>query len=310
VKPAGTIDALMTPGLHQVDVVRVGPDAGDRGRDIAAVEEPLEIRLGGTPFVVIMRTPGADRDLVAGFLLSEQIVRTSADIASMRYCVEPGLGTRDSGLGDQGSGTGDSGSGTRSEGSEIDVSNVINVWLTGEAADRAARQLAERRHAVVNSSCGVCGRRSIDDLMTGLAPIDSALSVSRTIIAALPERLRAVQQVFDATGGLHAAGLFDRHGRLEEVAEDVGRHNAVDKVLGASLLRGRLPLDDRILFVSGRTSFEIVQKAVVARVPIVASVSAPSSLAIDLAQEARLTLLGFVRGASFNIYAGEQRVVL
>lgn len=302
----------MTPAVHTVDILRVGPATGVHGRDVAVAEEPLEVRLGGTTFVVIMRTPGADRELAAGFLLSERIVEDPSEIASIRYCPDD--------AGDGGSGTGDQGASAPDPRSPIpdrespipdpETGNVINVWLTGHAAERAASRLAERRHVTSNSSCGVCGRRSIDDLMEGIRPIESTLTVPRTVIAFLPDRLRAAQQVFDATGGLHAAGLFDRDGHLHAVAEDVGRHNAVDKVLGASLLQGRVPLSDRILFVSGRTSFEIVQKAVVAGVPIVASVSAPSSLAIELAHESGVTLLGFVRGASFNVYTGEERVVL
>ena len=283
----------MNAAVHAVDVLRVGPEAGARGRDVAATEEPLEIRLGGATFVVIMRTPGADRELAAGFLLAERIVCDRSEISAIRPCtddIDP--------------------DGAQPEPSGPDAGNVINVWLAGAAVDRAAARLSDRRHVTANSSCGVCGRRSIDDLLEGIQPVVSSLTVRRDVIAALPDRLRAAQQVFDVTGGLHAAGLFDREGRLLRVAEDVGRHNAVDKVLGAELLAGGVPLTDRLLFVSGRTSFEIVQKAVVASVPIVASVSAPSSLAIALALEARMTLLGFVRGPSFNIYTSAERIAL
>jgi FdhD protein len=278
----------MSAAAHPVDVLRIGPEAGLRGRDVAAAEEPLEIRLGGAPFVVIMRTPGADRELAAGFLLAERIVHHPSEIASIRPCADDLDPSRPAPEDDPDQGSG----------------NVITVWLTGSAAERAAGRLSERRHVTANSSCGVCGRRSIDDLMEGVAPVTSSLVVPRTVISALPDRLRAAQQVFDATGGLHAAGLFDPDGRLLRVAEDVGRHNAVDKVLGAELLEGHLPLAERVLFVSGRTSFEIVQKAVVA------SVSAPSSLAIALAREANVTLLGFVRGASFNVYTSAERIAL
>jgi FdhD protein len=272
----------MNPAVP-VEVVRVGLDAEVARQDVAAAEEPLEIRLGGLPFVVIMRTPGADLDLAAGFLLSEQLVQQAADISSMRHCVD-----------DDGR----------------DAANVLNVWLVGESATRAARALAERRHVTANSACGVCGRRSIDDLMEGIRRVDALLKVSRAIVSALPDRLRAAQKTFDETGGLHAAGLFDSEGRLTIVAEDVGRHNAVDKVIGSEFLKGNVPLSNRLLFVSGRTSFEIVQKAVVGGIPVVASVSAPSSLAIELAREAGVTLLGFVRGGTFNIYTGADRVVL
>ena len=250
---------------------------------MATTEEPLEIRLGSRPFVVIMRTPGQDRHLAAGFLLSEQIVRTPGDIAAMRYCAD-----------DDGR----------------DAVNVLNVWLDGEAAVRSQVALEGRRHVTANSACGVCGRRSIDDLLEGSHRVEAALKVSSVVIAGLPTALRAAQQTFEQTGGLHAAGLFSGDGVLVRAAEDVGRHNAVDKVLGAELLAGHVPLSDRVLFVSGRTSFEIIQKAVVAGVPIVASVSAPSSLAIELAREANVTLLGFVRGTTFNIYSGAERIEL
>lgn len=273
----------MNPAIHAVEVVRVGAGPGTPTRDVAATEEPLELRLGGLPFVVIMRTPGSDRALAAGFLLSEQLVRHPLDITSMRYCVDE-------------------------DGRDAD--NVMNIWLAGDAATRAAAALAERRHVTANSACGVCGRRSIDDLMDGARRVESDLHVSRATVLLLPDRLRAAQKTFDETGGLHAAGLFDAAGTLLVVAEDVGRHNAVDKVIGSELLAGRVPLSDRLLFVSGRTSFEIVQKAVVAGVPVVASVSAPSSLAIELAREANVTLLGFVRGNSFNIYTGADRIDL
>jgi FdhD protein len=273
----------MNPAVHPVNVVRVGLTAGASVSDVAATEEPLEIRLGGLPFVVIMRTPGSDRELAAGFLLSEQLVRQAPEISTMRYC------------------TGEDGH---------ETSNVLNVWLAGDASDRAAAAVAGKRHVTASSSCGVCGRRSIDDLMEGVRPLAASWTVPRAVISAMPERLRAAQRAFDETGGIHAAGLFSRDGSLVGFAEDVGRHNAVDKVVGAELLGGRVPLDERLLFVSGRTSFEIVQKAVCAGIAVVASVSAPSSLAIDLARDANVSLLGFVRGGTFNIYAGAQRIAL
>jgi FdhD protein len=273
----------MNPAVQPIDVVRVGPTAGTMASDVAAMEEPLEIRLGGLPFVVIMRTPGDDEALAAGFLLAEQIVRGPDEIATMRYC------TDDDGL---------------------DVTNVLNVWVTGEAATRAAAAVAGKRHVTASSSCGVCGRRSIDDLLESARRLTSTWTVARAVVSAMPDRLRAAQKGFDETGGLHAAGLFAGDGSLVRMAEDVGRHNAVDKVFGAELRDGHVPLDERVLFVSGRTSFEIVQKAVCAGVPIVASVSAPSSLAIGLARDANLTLVGFVRGGTFNIYTGADRILL
>jgi len=201
------------------------------------------------------------------------------------------------------------------EGEGAELGNVLNVWLAGEAAERCAALLADRRLVTSTSSCGVCGRRSIDDLMRNLpsgADVASGFSrkepVPRAIIAALPGRLRAAQTGFAESGGLHAAGLFNRDGSVVAIAEDVGRHNAVDKVIGGQALLDRIPLGDHILFVSGRTSFEIVQKAVVAGIPIIAAVSAPSTLAIDLARQANVTLLGFVRDETFNIYAGADRI--
>ena len=264
-------------------MLRVGADLHCAVTDAAAIEEPLEIRLGGQPFVVIMRTPGADRDLAAGFLCSEQIVAGGSDIATMRYC---------------------------NDADGRDVHNILNVWLMGEAAARAQRALLGRRHVTANSACGVCGRRSIQDLLEGARTVSTRHPVSRAVVESMPDALRRAQHTFDRTGGLHAAGLFDLTGRLLRVAEDVGRHNAVDKVIGASLLAGDKTLDSAVLFVSGRTSFEIVQKAVVAGIPVVASISAPSSLAIELARDAGVTLAGFVRGHSFNIYTHRERIVL
>jgi FdhD protein len=264
-------------------VVRVGDGASERRQDLAAAEEPLEIRLNGTPFVVTMRTPGADRELAVGFLVSERIVGSLEDIGTVRHC----------------------GNAT-DEGEE----NVIDVTLFGPAATaRAEMALSGRRLVTVTAACGICGRRSIDDLMQSVTPVAAGWSMAATVAASLPARLRAAQAVFDETGGLHAAGLFLADGTLMASAEDVGRHNAVDKVIGGQLLADRWPLPDLALFVSGRTSFEILQKAVVAGIAIVGAVSAPSSLAIDLARAAGVTLLGFVRGDTFNIYAGEQRIV-
>ena len=266
------------PATRPVDIIRVADAAAGRAEDVSAAEEPLEIRLDDEPFVMTMRTPGADADLAAGFLLAENIVRQAEEIAAMRHCA-------------------------RSD-------NILYVTLTGDAAQRAAEAMTRRRHLAVTSACGVCGRRSIDDLMRHARTVESAIRISDTTIAGLPAALRSAQRTFDETGGLHAAGLFDAHGTLIRAAEDVGRHNAVDKVLGAELRAGALPLSHRILFVSGRTSFEIIQKAVMAGVAVVAAVSAPSSLAIDLARTANLTLLGFVRSAGFNVYAHPERIQL
>jgi FdhD protein len=257
--------------------------AAERARDVAAVEEPLEIRLDGRAFVVIMRTPGADRELAAGFLLAERLIDGPDDLALIRHCTDP---------------------------DGADALNVLDVTLAPGAAARAQDAFASRRIMPASSSCGVCGRRTIDDLMAGVEPLPARWRVRVEVIGSLPDALRQAQPVFDATGGLHAAALFDGGGALVASAEDVGRHNAVDKVIGAQLLMERLPLGDRLLVVSGRASYELVQKAIVARIPLLASVSAPSSLAVDLARRGGLTLLGFVRGGSFNVYAGAERVDL
>jgi FdhD protein len=266
-----------------VEIMRVVDGLAEPARDVAAEEEPLEIRLDGASFVVIMRTPGADRELAAGFLLAERIIGRSDDLGLIRHC-------------------------TDADGAN--APNVLNVMLAGDRASQLRDVLAERRVVTTNSACGVCGRKTIDDLLVALEPLEVRWRVRSELIASLPEALRRAQPVFDATGGLHAAALFDREGRLIASAEDVGRHNAVDKVIGAQVLMEHLPLDDRLLFVSGRASYELVQKAIVAGVPLLASVSAPSSLAIDLARRGGVTLLGFVRGGTFNIYTGAERIEL
>ena len=272
-------EPVTSASARPVEVVRVGPAGHERRRDVAAAEEPLEIRLQGTTFIVTMRTPGADHDLAAGFLLSERVIQDVGDLHSIRHCTDT-----------------------------IDSGNVLDVMLAGHAATRAAAYLSERRLVAATSACGVCGRRSIDDLLQAVPRVARGLQVSAGLISSLPDRLRAVQDVFEATGGLHAAALFDANARIVAVAEDVGRHNAVDKVIGSQLRKGQTPLSERLLFVSGRTSFEIVQKAIMGGVAIVAAVSAPSSLAIELAQQADVTLIGFVRGDTFNVYTGLERI--
>jgi FdhD protein len=239
--------------------------------DLIVVEEPLEIRVGDKPVSVTLRTPGDDFDLAAGFLFTESIVRAVDDVAAIRHWGSP---------------------------------NVVRVDLRdGVHVDLQRLQ----RHFYSTSSCGVCGKTSIDALRTNAAPIESSLRVTSDVVLALPDALRREQKAFDATGGLHAAGVFDATGTLLRVREDVGRHNAVDKVIG-SFFRAGTPLDDRILVVSGRTSFELVQKTIVARMAMLAAVGAPSSLAVELARELGLTLLGFVRDGRFNVYAGAERI--
>ncbi len=249
--------------------------------DLVAAEEPLEIRVNGRPMAVTMRTPGHDFELAAGFLLTEGVVDRADQLRLMRYCVGPDR--------------------------SIQQFNVVDVAV----ADDAKAAAVAPRALFTSSSCGLCGRASIESVRSR-APLDVAddpLRLSTDVLAGLPDRLREGQKVFDRTGGLHAAGLFDGGGRLVCVREDVGRHNAFDKVIGWAAIQGRLPLCSHVLVASGRASFELVQKALIAGVPALAAVSAPSSLAVELAQEAGMTLVGFLRGDTMNVYAGDDRVV-
>jgi FdhD protein len=297
----------MSDAQRQVDVVRVRAGARTPDRDRAATEEPLEIRLHDRPFAVIMRTPGADRELAAGFLLAERVLKGTDDLGTIAHCTDPVGDDRADQLnrGDGGHVAG------HDHGSDHQVrgENIVNVTLANGSAAFLERVLADRRQVTTSSSCGLCGRRTIDSLAAEAAPITVRWTVTADAIAAMPAALRARQAVFDDTGGLHAAGLFSRDGTLLDIAEDVGRHNAVDKIVGRMLIRDALPLSDDMLCVSGRTSFEIVQKAVFAGLPLVAAVSAPSTLAIELAQTLGVTLIGFLRGDAFTIYAHPERVV-
>lgn len=270
---------------RSVAVVRARSVARVEDLDRVATEEPLEIRLHGRPFAVIMRTPGADRELSAGFLLAESVIRSGDDLGTIEYCLDRDRGGA--------------------------ASNVLNVTLSPSSDRSIDAVLDGRRQMTTSSSCGLCGRRTIESLSTQVTPIRRSWTVSAAAIAVMPSQLRARQAAFDETGGLHAAGLFEVDGgaaRLVDIAEDVGRHNAVDKIVGRALMRETLPLANHILCVSGRTSFEIVQKALIAGLPAVAAVSAPSSLAVELASEYGLTLVGFVRGDTFNIYAHPERI--
>ena len=271
----------MAEAFHGVDVVRIRDGVRSGDRDRAATEEPLEVRLHDKPFAVIMRTPGADRELAAGFLLAEGVLKSADDLGTIEYCQDPAAEHPE---------------------------NIINAKLVNGSAETLEKFLAGRRNVTTNSSCGMCGRLSIESLKTELPALVVPWAVPASTIIELPERLRDAQRVFDETGGLHAAGLFTREGQLTTIAEDVGRHNAVDKVIGRMVIQERLPLVNYILFVSGRTSFEIVQKAFLGGIPIVAAVSAPSSLAIDLAAECGITLIGFLRGKNFNVYTHPERV--
>lgn len=252
----------------RVDIIR---STSEQTRDEVAVEEPLEIRVGDRPLSVTLRTPGDDAELATGFVITESVVKNHADIAEVRHWGSP---------------------------------NVVRIALKdGISVDWQRLQ----RHFYATSSCGVCGKTSIDALRTQSRAIASDVRLSAKTLIGLPARLREEQQTFDATGGLHAAAAFTADGQLLSAREDVGRHNAVDKVIG-SLLR-ESSAAPAVMMLSGRAGFELIQKAVVARIPIVAAVGAPSSLAVELAREMNVTLIGFLRDGRYNVYSGEQRVV-
>ena len=253
----------------------------ERKDDYLAAEEPLEIRIGDEPLSVTMRTPGHDVELAAGFLFTEGLIQNREQILAIES-VEP--------ITDDG----------------VKRGNVIQAELVEEATPDLTKM---RRHFFASSSCGICGKASIDAVRSRLltAP-NPEFRVDAELLTSLPDILRSSQDVFQRTGGLHAAALFDSSGGLLVVREDIGRHNAVDKVIGWALLDHRVPLGNAVLLVSGRGGFEIVQKALVAGIPILASVSAPSSLAVQLARELRMTLVGFLRGRRFVIYSGEDRI--
>ena len=270
----------MTSRTARRRVLRVtvpsGPDdqaTAEARSDLLAVEEPLEIRVGGQPLAVTMRTPGHDIDLAAGFLATEGVIGSAADLSQIRMC----------------------------------DANVADVTLAPGTPLPAERL---RRNFITTSACGVCGKESIDAIRVRARYDVSAdqVRVSPAMLADLPDRLRAAQRVFSSTGGLHAAGIFTPGGSLLALREDVGRHNAVDKVVGWALREGRLPLAGCVLLVSGRASFELTQKALMAGMPVLAAVSAPSSLAAELAEESGMTLVGFLRGTSMNVYTGTQRL--
>jgi FdhD protein len=252
--------------------------------DTVAAEEPLEIRLSGTPLAVTMRTPGHDFDLVHGFLATEAVITGPDDVAALRYC----------------------------DSVDADGRNTYNVVDVDLAPGVEAPDTALDRNFYTSSSCGVCGKASIDAIRTKTRydVAGDALRLPLEVLLALPDRLRAAQEVFDKTGGLHAAGLFTASGELRTVREDVGRHNAVDKVIGDGVREGRLPLAGSVLMVSGRASFELTQKAAMAGIPVLAAVSAPSSLAVELAADVGITLVGFLRGDGCNIYTRPERIVL
>lgn len=272
--------------LQRVKATRIDLSGGRRVQreETLAVEEPLEIRLGHESFSVTMRTPGDDFDLVAGFLLSEGIVFEPEQLISLRFCA----------------------------GEDENGRQTFNVVEAQLRPDVALPLAAAARHVTTSSACGICGTASIDAVRRSsrfpLSPGPSEHLVDAELLATLPDIMRAQQALFEKTGGVHAAGLFSAAGELLISREDVGRHNAVDKVLGAAFREQQLPLAGRILQVSGRASFELVQKAAMAGVPVLAAVSAPSSLAVELARELGVTLVGFSRGTSMNIYTHAGRI--
>ena len=270
-------DSVPAPTHQPVTVLRYDAGVVRSSLDEVATEEPLEIRVRGRAISVTMRTPGDDGALAAGFLLSEGIIRRRSDVLRIEPC-----GRNETG-------------------------NVLNVLLAPDVhvdLDRLTR------HVFASSSCGLCGKATIDAIRGQFPPVDSCLQVDAKTLLEMPILMRQAQAAFDRTGGLHAAALFTADGKLLSLSEDVGRHNAVDKVLGHALLNGWIPLQSQVLMLSGRTSFEIMQKALAGRIAIVAAVSAPSSLAVDFARESGQTLVGFLRETRLNIYANASRIRL
>lgn len=261
-----------------VSVRRIAlPDSVTTVDDVTAREEPLEIRVEGRSVAVVMRTPGHDEELVAGFLVSEGVIKNARDILEISQC--PSTGNVHG--------------------------NVVDVLLGGAIVNWDHLT----RHVFSASSCGICGKTSIESVFQSFPPVTSDLRVSPELITTLPAKLRSAQETFSQTGGLHASAIFNEHGEMLVLREDVGRHNALDKVLGHGLSAGLLPYSRHILLVSGRVSFELMQKALAAGVPIVAAISAPSSLAVEFAQDSGQTLIGFLRGQTMNVYTHPQRIV-
>jgi FdhD protein len=273
-------DSSATPRASAARILRWKQGAPGRSADdLVAREEPLETRIRGESVAVTMRTPGHDEELALGFLLSENVIAGASDVLEVAPCQigEAGL-----------------------------HGNVLNVLLARKVEVDLARL---KRNVYASSSCGLCGKASIESVHAHFPPLAKREPmVAAETVLHLPAKLRAGQETFEKTGGLHAAGLFDTAGGLLTLREDVGRHNAVDKVLGRSMLDGHFPLDDRVLMVSGRASFEILQKALAGRVPVICAVSAPSSLAVEFAQDSGQTLVGFLRGDTFNVYSHPERI--
>jgi FdhD protein len=265
---------------HQTtEVIKYLPTStGTRQEDEVAVEEPLEIRVEGQSVAVVMRTPGHDRELAAGFALTEGLVRDRSDIFEITSCLT----------------------------SEPKTDNVVNIALRNPASFDGA---SFSRHLFTSSSCGICGKATIEAALQQFPSIKSAPAVASKTLLQLPEKLSGAQETFQRTGGLHACALFDSDGQLLLIREDVGRHNALDKLIGHQVLAQKLPLGDRILLLSGRVSFEMNQKALAAGIAFIAAISAPTSLAVEFARANNQTLVGFLRGETMNIYAGAERIL-
>lgn len=276
-RPGRTIDA---------EVLALKGGDGRTKTDVVVTEEPLELRLSDgsrtRTLAVTMRTPGNDFELAAGFAFDESILRDREALNGMSYCLDPGI-------------------------DPAQQYNIVTIECGRDVFDRNTARL--ERHFITNSSCGICGSAQLQSMHDmGMRALDDDLRIEPPLLYELPDRMQAHQRVFTSTGGLHATALFDAHGDCHTVREDVGRHNAFDKLVGWGFLNGRLPLRRSIALVSGRASYEIVQKAVAARIPILCSVSAPSSLAIEVAREFNVTLVGFLRGDHANVYTGLHRI--
>jgi FdhD protein len=277
----------MTTAVKHIDVTKVTTSGIEQKPDLLAIEEPLEIRIGfgslgdrhQQSLSVTMRTPGHDFELAIGFLFTEGIIQHVDQVESVKYCEEVGK--------------------------QEEKGNVVRVELNPEVPIDFGKL---QRHFYTSSSCGVCGKSSIESVKVACQQLADGFSIPASLIHQLPDKLRKAQTVFEYTGGLHAVGLFNKAGELILLREDVGRHNALDKAIGAMVLKKQVPLSDYALLVSGRASFELVQKAAVAGIPVLVAVGAPSSLAVALAKESGMTLLGFVRNERFNIYCGDQRI--
>ncbi len=282
--PAFWRSSLDPERVMNVAITHWQEDQQQQCEDLLTIEEPFEVRIDRRSLAVIMRTPGDDHELAMGFLFTEGVVRQPDDILVIEDAAD-------------------------AEG--LPLANVVNIVLRpGDPQEVHPQPVALERHFAVSASCGLCGKNSIADLMLATPPLTSdEVRIPASIIYGLPAQLRTAQAVFTHTGGLHAASLFDTTGKLLLSREDVGRHNAVDKLIGHGLLHGKFPYSNHILMVSGRTSFEIVQKALLARIPCIAAISAPSSLAVELADQSGITLIGFLRNHSMNVYTHARRIV-